>query len=970
MADLNIKNPSVTEDALAIHLDASGNIDRISGHGLAGAGGGGGSMNYYGDDVYIKNTGAAGNIFTLTESVKAKLEQIQPTYTPGTDIIVDEYNTIQVNTNGSANSTGMAFVEGVDTIASGVASHAEGQGNKVYSDYSHIEGYNNTDYKIDGLVGSNHTEGAYNQTSGVYSHNEGHANTITGYGVHVQGGYNKFKINNVSADTTHSDKTNRWNVWGISIEGMANATTAEPTSGSINGNDYGYIHGGILKVIGNGTRTLTDPSDPETEVITRSDALIIYRDGSISAAGNISANGVELGAGGGGTSYQGRNGVNVDGGYVELTTTAYESVTSVPSISNDVDTLKGASGNWNKVSDKLDTTAFSTVSGDFLTEIPNEYVTSSNVSTQGADYVMTTTGWKVLTLPGGGMTQVIHDETLTGQGNADNSKLGVAWSALSGNTINSAKSAGSATSALSADKAASASASKRLQDSTSGPVIQVGDITALQHWASSNSSTWDDVTAKLGTAQYATDSATFVTSSNASISAAGEQYALTTTGWAKVQAGSTFTGVTTDNTLTGNGTDASHKLSVAWSALSSNKIDSAKSANSAEYITNGVGYSGFNDISAKFDSLTSYVPYSATVLPIGTNNTATNNSIAIGSNNTANDLGFAVGQSNTALKRSLAFGVGNYANDISLAIGYNNSASGKNDNNQSAVNIAIGYANSAADHAAALINVCTAENYAFAAGHANSAIDNSVAFCRNTSAKFYSFGFGHLNHVENYSYAFGRDLHYEGQWANGSQYGAFVIGGWNATTSYATTADAPVFIIGNGENGRRSDGFIVYRDGDVTAAGKISANGMFAVSTDATLFGQSRIANVGDTTALGTNWMGVTNDGQGFLKSISGNNVGSLNGTSIQINYKPNNAYGEITVKNSNAGTDGDSKIVHVPTASYNNMSVSSQDGLTTGPNYFVVKTASGFDIGAAVINVTSMPQSPQPNTYYFIYDT
>ena len=75
-----------------------------------------------------------------------------------------------------------------------------------------------------------------------------------------------------------------------------------------------------------------------------------------------------------------------------------------------------------------------------------KYVTSSNVSTPDIDYVMTTTGWKVLTLPGGGMTQVIHDITLTGQGN-DDSKLGVAWSALSGNTIDSAKSAGSAESA-------------------------------------------------------------------------------------------------------------------------------------------------------------------------------------------------------------------------------------------------------------------------------------------------------------------------------------------------------------------------------------------------------------------------------------------------------------------------------------------------------------------------------------------
>ena len=75
-----------------------------------------------------------------------------------------------------------------------------------------------------------------------------------------------------------------------------------------------------------------------------------------------------------------------------------------------------------------------------------KYITSGNITAQDTDYVMTTTGWKTLTLPGGGMTQVIHDITLTGQGN-DDSKLGVAWSALSGNTINSAKSAGSAESA-------------------------------------------------------------------------------------------------------------------------------------------------------------------------------------------------------------------------------------------------------------------------------------------------------------------------------------------------------------------------------------------------------------------------------------------------------------------------------------------------------------------------------------------
>ena len=176
----------------------------------------------------------------------------------------------------------------------------------------------------------------------------------------------------------------------------------------------------------------------------------------------------------------------------------------------------------------------------------------------------------------------------------------------------------------------------------------------------------------LTTSQYNTDSATFVTSSNASISAAGEQYALTTTGWSKVQAGSTFTGVSTaspitgdglnntlgldsnyktaieqvsgkvdkpsdmtsntpycfsggqwadlrqtyyskseatgtflqknlTNTLSGDGT-SNNTLGVNWSNLSGNTINSAKSASSAEYLTNGTNYSGYNDITGAINN--------------------------------------------------------------------------------------------------------------------------------------------------------------------------------------------------------------------------------------------------------------------------------------------------------------------------------------------------------------------------------
>lgn len=206
----------------------------------------------------------------------------------GTDLVLAG-GVMKVNTNGVANEDEKAFVEGVDTAASGAASHAEGRNTSAMSDYSHTEGYENKDNKIEGLIGANHIEGAYNQTSAVYSHVEGHANTVYGYGVHMQGGYNEFYSHNLSAD--RSDPEGRWNIWGQSIEGMANKTTTEPVSGYDSSTPL-YTHGGILKVIGNGTRTV-DSNDQEH--IDRSDALILYRDGSMWVQGPISANGVELG---------------------------------------------------------------------------------------------------------------------------------------------------------------------------------------------------------------------------------------------------------------------------------------------------------------------------------------------------------------------------------------------------------------------------------------------------------------------------------------------------------------------------------------------------------------------------------------------------------------------------------------------------------------------------------------------------
>lgn len=635
--------------------------------------------------------------------------EVSGNYKAGTDILIlDEYSTIQINTNGTANSAGMAFVEGSDNIASGVASHAEGKETSAMSDYSHTEGYRNNDFAIPGQIGSNHTEGAYNNVSGVYTHIEGHANEITGYGLHVQGGYNQFAIHNMSANK--SDPDGRWNIWGISIEGMANATTAEPYSGTIGQPDFGYIHGGILKVIGNGTRTKTDESDPSTEVINRSDALIIYRDGCISAAGNISANGIELGAGGG-TSYQGRSGVNVDGDYIELTQTAYNAVTSVSS----------------KV--------------DKPTSLVDKYL------------VLRT----------------------------DNAGDVSGWVDLKDNFYSKSESDG------------------RYQKKT-------------------------DMSSYLTTEQYATDSATFVTETELE-TVSGEITALIPTNY-----------VTSGDEVSG---DKQYALTTAgWVEITSGSIGD------------------------------DYVPYSATKLAIGSNNDISennsDNSFAQGTNNkiSTSNYSFAQGQANSAVNSySLSQGYANYAQNISLAQGsYNNAntlsfAQGQHNSatsytftqgtNNSALttSFAQGSANRARYDSFAQGNSNSAFSQSLAQGHYNSADDGSFAQGKYNTAYSHSFTQGANNYADNnamaqggdntakyFSQALGFGLSIQG--SRGSIDGTDYVSGGLAIGTYNQTSSNVAFVVGNGhtngvgEEPTRSDAFLIYPDGSVSAAGKISANGV------------------------------------------------------------------------------------------------------------------------------------------------
>ena len=175
------------------------------------------------------------------------------------------------------------------------------------------------------------------------------------------------------------------------------------------------------------------------------------------------------------------------------------------------------------------------------------YVTSSNEIIQGsAQYGLTTAGWTVIQGAGGGtgITEVSHDTTLTGNGNSQ--ALGVNFNHVQpkGNYVSSTDISDMATKTWVGEQGFYTKASGDNDYAPKSVTSTINTLTAA-------SAGWNEVTAKLGTAQYATDSATFVTSSNSTITGT-KQYALTTAGWAEVQVGASLTassGINIDNNL-------------------------------------------------------------------------------------------------------------------------------------------------------------------------------------------------------------------------------------------------------------------------------------------------------------------------------------------------------------------------------------------------------------------------------------
>lgn len=191
-----------------------------------------------------------------------------------------------------------------------------------------------------------------------------------------------------------------------------------------------------------------------------------------------------------------------------------------------------------------------------------------------------------------------------------------------------------------------------------------------------------------------------------------------------------------------------------------------------------------------------------TCLAQGSANDASDRSFAQGSLNKSYLNSFTQGRANSATTNSIAQGSGNSAFSNSQAFGELNSATAMSfaaGSANTAVNTAFvhGIGNSAKTHAVAIGELNTAYNYGYILGSANSAVMTGVALGdRNTAA----WG----------GYALGSDLAIQGGVAVGSK--------------NKISADA-AFVVGNGVS-VRSDAFVIYKDGRVSAAGKMSANGV------------------------------------------------------------------------------------------------------------------------------------------------
>ena len=911
MADKIRHNNSITNGDFGF---SGGFVTAISGYPIAGAGGGGGGGVYCGDNEYIQYKYGTSNTFTVTYKVKDVVDN----FTENVSVLIDEqtYNKSSIDTMLSAKQDELVFAGYDDKIKTingsgfGYVSDDKYQNDKInynktinylsasvsskqdqlifeYDEYSKISAINGsalagqggttyqagTDLKIDNNVISvdtngnphndtntrNFVEGSWTVASGYNCHAEGAGTSALGYSVHAQGMWTCFSSSKWG-DNQHTETDIYWaDGAGATVEGYCNATTSCPMSGNEGESNYGPIHGGIIKVIGNGYIEHDQQPDPDAHTHTHhpSDALIIFRDGTISAFGDIYKNDKKFITEDNISSYNvtAQAGVEVSTAHdtTTNTTTFGISVTSTPVVTDtrlsgyngiEAELDGNVSGLWNV---GLTNGMLQTINGkqaqltqtqlDNIDNIPNKLdsTAASQTYQPKGNYVSSTDISDMAT-----QTWVGQQGYLTQATEKD-------WT----NTIQEASSK--------AYNDATANANSLYQ--TKGDYVKNTDIGLDAN---------NKVTAISGKELIITAHQSLTNYYTKDETSGAEQLA---EAFANLPGGG-ITEVTHDTTLTGKG-NSTQDLGVAWSALSSNTIDYS---NSAFNLTNGTSVSSFDQISAAIDSkLNKTLSFN-----VGTGNTVVDDGkcVVIGNRSYVSGNSVAFCDDNTAKDNSLAFGWGSSAKLHSFAGGYHCSAdtysiSLAHENIATGHSISIGHANTAYNYAGAIgrgLSIDGGEYGALVVGRWNNISSNALFVVGNGSASTgrsdvfvvktngtiqagnltnagggacftqgaWTYADGAMCHAEAAgTSAIGYGIHAEGCWTvfsadsatpsnqeTSNAAGVFVGGVCNATSSHdygAATAHSGVLAVyGNGrrngkDNYTRSDAYVLYRDGTVSA---------------------------------------------------------------------------------------------------------------------------------------------------------
>jgi len=237
----------------------------------------------------------------------------------------------------------------------------------------------------------------------------------------------------------------------------------------------------------------------------------------------------------------------------------------------------------------------------------------------------------------------------------------------------------------------------------------------------------------------------------------------------------------------------------------------------------------------------------------GDTSDACNESFAQGYQVTAKTVAFAQGYTATAGNYSLAQGQYTYATSYSLAQGYSTTAT--------SYSLAQGRDTIADKYSVAQGYYVTAGSASFAQGQGTSnkgitAYTASFAQGKDCAATNTAFAQGDICTATNRSFA-------QGYWCSATNTafaqgeGIHVTSGTTGFGKYNKTMSGAAFVIGNGTNyNNRSDLFIIYPDGGVSATGNISANGV-------ELGGGSTV------NLSGENGISVTPSGDGYVIGVS-----------------------------------------------------------------------------------------------------